>query len=194
MGSKRMEEKKVRRKEEIEDAAFKLFCEKGVKKTSVDDIVSRVNIAKGTFYLYFKNKQMLIDNLVVREADKVVSEAINKLEESELSNKGLDEKIILIVSEIIEYFKQNTQFLEFIHKNLYRGIFKAENMAYFAQIINQLSNIDEQINTEEFHQKLYLIFEMSGSVLYNAMILESPYTIEKVKPKLFAAISAIVNI
>ena len=38
------------------NTAFKLFTEKGMKDTSIQDIVDNANVAKGTFYLYFKDK------------------------------------------------------------------------------------------------------------------------------------------
>ena len=36
--------------------AFGLFTEKGIKDTSIQEIVDKANVAKGTFYLYFKDK------------------------------------------------------------------------------------------------------------------------------------------
>ena len=41
--------------------ALHLFSEKGIKKTSIQDIVHDAGIAKGTFYLYFKDKYELQD-------------------------------------------------------------------------------------------------------------------------------------
>lgn len=41
------------------EEATELFAQRGLKKTTVDEIVQRVSIAKGTFYLYFKNKEEL---------------------------------------------------------------------------------------------------------------------------------------
>ena len=36
--------------------AFDLFTGKGFAKTTVSDIVNQAGLAKGTFYLYFKDK------------------------------------------------------------------------------------------------------------------------------------------
>ena len=36
--------------------AFEFFTTKGFSKTSITDIVSKAGVAKGTFYLYFKDK------------------------------------------------------------------------------------------------------------------------------------------
>ena len=37
-----------------------LMLEKGVKKTTVDELVKRVGIPKGTFYLFYPSKEMLL--------------------------------------------------------------------------------------------------------------------------------------
>jgi AcrR family transcriptional regulator len=42
------------------DAAQRLFVEKGIAATSIDDIVGAAEVAKGTFYLYFSSKEALL--------------------------------------------------------------------------------------------------------------------------------------
>ena len=42
------------RKNEIIDTASCIFAQKGYDKTSVNDILNAIGIAKGTFYHYFK--------------------------------------------------------------------------------------------------------------------------------------------
>lgn len=42
-----------------------LLLRYGIKKTTVDDIVTEANIAKGTFYLYFKSKEDFFYQLIV---------------------------------------------------------------------------------------------------------------------------------
>ena len=51
-----MESRKEQKRQSLLDAAYALFTEKGVAKTSVDEIVRGANVAKGTFYLYFHDK------------------------------------------------------------------------------------------------------------------------------------------
>lgn len=45
------------RRKEILDAALELFINNGYAKTSVSDIVQKVNVAQGLFYYYFKSKE-----------------------------------------------------------------------------------------------------------------------------------------
>jgi AcrR family transcriptional regulator len=58
------------RRAELMDAAEQLFNEQGFNRTSVDDIVQRVGVAKGLFYYYFKSKDELVKAMVDRMWEK----------------------------------------------------------------------------------------------------------------------------
>ena len=53
------------------DNAFKLFTQKGVKDTSIQEIVDGADVAKGTFYLYFKDKYEIRDVLIAQKSKKL---------------------------------------------------------------------------------------------------------------------------
>jgi len=53
----RKEREKERRREEILDAAQRVFVEKGLTIATVDDIVTAAELSKGTLYLYFESKE-----------------------------------------------------------------------------------------------------------------------------------------
>ncbi|MWC30445.1 TetR/AcrR family transcriptional regulator [Paenibacillus sp. MMS18-CY102] len=57
---------------EIIQTAELLFLEKGFEKTTVQDIVLRMGIAKGTFYHYFKSKDELVDHVLQRYSDRLI--------------------------------------------------------------------------------------------------------------------------
>ena len=61
------------------NTAFKLFTEKGIKDTSIQDIVDNANVAKGTFYLYFKDKYEIRDILIAKKSHKLFKEALQEL-------------------------------------------------------------------------------------------------------------------
>jgi AcrR family transcriptional regulator len=61
------------RRNEILDAAQGLFIKKGYQNTSVNDILTKVGIAKGTFYHYFETKEDLLEGLAVRWTDELMS-------------------------------------------------------------------------------------------------------------------------
>ena len=51
------------------DAAERLFIEKGIAATSIDDVAAGAQVAKGTFYLYFPSKEALLGALQQRFVD-----------------------------------------------------------------------------------------------------------------------------
>lgn len=54
-------EQKARRPNEILDAAFEEFVEKGYAATRVEDVAARLGVTKGTVYLYFPTKDALFE-------------------------------------------------------------------------------------------------------------------------------------
>lgn len=62
---------KEERRREILEAALAEFSEAGYHATKVSGIVSRAGIAQGTFYLYFKDKHSIFEELLVIFFQKV---------------------------------------------------------------------------------------------------------------------------
>ncbi len=60
---------------EILDAAELLFIQKGYEKATVNDILEKVDIGKGTFYHYFKSKEEVMNAVIARMKDHVVNTA-----------------------------------------------------------------------------------------------------------------------
>ncbi|MNW31320.1 putative HTH-type transcriptional regulator YfiR [compost metagenome] len=63
------------RRNEILDAAEALFLTKGYDKTTINDILRSIGIAKGTFYYYFTSKEAVLDAMVKRVVDAGVEAA-----------------------------------------------------------------------------------------------------------------------
>lgn len=63
------------RRNEILEAAGRLFSTKGYNKCTVNDILDAVGIAKGTFYYYFKSKEDVLDAILDGVTEIVVARA-----------------------------------------------------------------------------------------------------------------------
>ncbi|HID38817.1 MAG TPA: TetR/AcrR family transcriptional regulator [Calditrichaeota bacterium] len=57
--AERRQREKERRRNEIIDAAEKVFSSKGFDRATMDDVAEQAELSKGTLYLYFKNKEEL---------------------------------------------------------------------------------------------------------------------------------------
>ena len=65
------------RRNEILDAAERLFSEKGFDGTSTNDILAAVGIARGTLYHHFPSKESIMDALIERQTARMLQEARN---------------------------------------------------------------------------------------------------------------------
>ncbi len=72
------------RKEEILDAAEKLFGTKGFDHTSTNDILEAVGIARGTLYYHFKSKEEILDGVIERISNRLMSDAGKVTRDTEL--------------------------------------------------------------------------------------------------------------
>ena len=68
----KVETNKKQKNTTLLQTSFELFTEKGFTKTTISDIVNRAGLAKGTFYLYFKDKYDLRDKLVTYKTSQVL--------------------------------------------------------------------------------------------------------------------------
>src|SRR5271157_1768754 len=62
--SPRRREQKLHREEEILAAAFKVFAAHGYEAARMDDVARQAGIAKGTIYLYYRDKEQLFRAVV----------------------------------------------------------------------------------------------------------------------------------
>lgn len=103
--SKRMERKKREKKKTILDAAEKLVAEKGMEKMTMDQVADEADVAKGTIYLYFKNKGSLLAGVNAR-LNKEANEYMK--EKMDLYKTG-SEKVRAMGQATVEFFMRNPQ-------------------------------------------------------------------------------------
>lgn len=78
------------RKKELIKIAYELFITKGYENTSVDEIIAKAEIAKGTYYYHFESKEQTLEEVINMMIDEGVERA-KKVLESELK---LEEKLV----------------------------------------------------------------------------------------------------
>lgn len=100
------QEKEYIRKRLKEEAA-KCLALYGVRRTTVDEIVKRVNIPKGTFYLFYKSKELLLFDVIQEQQESVNRElykAISNIADTEFSAEKLTDVIF-------EFYKMTEKML-----------------------------------------------------------------------------------
>ena len=193
----KLEINKKLKRESLLESAFSLFTSKGINKTSISDIVQQSGVAKGTFYLYFKDKYDLRNMLIAKKAAQLFRKADDELSKTDINN--IFDEVIFIVNSIINQLCDNPSLLSFISKNLSWGIFKTslihptdDDELYFYNIYTRITNrTDVQFKNPEI--MLFMITELVSSTCYSAILYSEPVDIEELKPYLFDGVRGIME-
>lgn len=196
---KKNEETEKNKEIRLLETAFKLFTEKGIKDTSIQEIVDNANVAKGTFYLYFKDKYEIRDVLIARKSHKLFKEALSELRKNYISN--LSDQIIFIINYVIDELAKAPTLLKFISKNLSWGIYNKTIHRIYEENDEEsvyklfLKGIEENgIKLRNPEVTLFMIIELVSSTCFNSILYAEPLTINEFKPYLYETIRNLINI
>ena len=178
------------------NTAFDLFISKGINKTSISEIVESAGVAKGTFYLYFKDKYDLRNKLISHKSSELFEAANNALMESGITD--FEESIIFIINHIVDDLERDQSLLTFISKNLSWGIFKnalitpSENDIDFYNVYIQMLK-DSPYTFENPEILIFMIVELVSSTVYSAILYKEPVSLTELKPYLYTTIRQIIR-
>ena len=196
-----MKSEEVSKESRLLDTAYKLFTQKGIKDTSIQEIADNADVGKGTFYLYFKDKYELRDVLIYRKSNKLFNDAYK--ESKKKSFNTLTDQMIFIIDYVINKLNKNQVLLKFISKNLSWGVFN-ETISKVYNISNEenengiyslfLKGIKEyNIKLEKPEVTLFMIIELVGATCFNSILYKEPVSIDEFKPYLYDAIKKLIN-
>ena len=107
----RKEREKEHRKEEIVDAAEKLFFEKGLQIATVDEIAEAAELSKGTIYIYYKSKEDLYLAVVMRGLEILYNMFKAKIrEDSDVVKQMMD-----LQETFLEFFEKHRRYFRMMH-------------------------------------------------------------------------------
>ena len=104
----------VTKKDQILDTSLQLFMKKGFDATSISDILSQLDIARGTLYYHFESKEAIMDAIIERLLNQVLKKIEKLMTNDSLSQAekfmGFFASINLTQltgdEEIVDYFNQ----------------------------------------------------------------------------------------
>ncbi len=189
--------KKNEKYTKILDTALGLFEKNGTHLVSIDEIVKGAGVAKGTFYLYFKDRYDLISTLIIEKASKYMSLLSDEYKPRDFGD--VSTSVRHYIEYISDFLQKNKTLCILIEKNLNTCVNAVAQTKegpikeLYEKIFSELINCG--VAEAEARAKLYLYIELIVSSCCNAIIKETPYTIEELKPHLCQIIeSSIVNI
>ena len=191
----KVEDNKKLKMNTLLQTAFDLFTGKGFAKTTVSEIVKQTRQAKGTFYLYFKDKYDLRDRLVTYKTSQLFGNAHTALIEQNI--QGFENQMFFVIDHIIDRLEKEPKLLQFISKNLSWGIFKnafektvPENSRQFYDYYQDMLT-QNHISCENQELMLFTILELVGSTCYSCILYQQPVSMEEYLPYLHQTIRQI---
>lgn len=193
----KIEEKKQLKKESLLSSAYKLFIKKGINDTSISDIVNDAGVAKGTFYLYFKDKWQIHEEVIIDKSKKLFSDAIEFTSKKKLDN--FPDKLISVIDYIIDKLSNTKDLIKLINKNLSLGLYNKDLIEIINEEYMNLKTIFiEEINNYSKNVKnpdvtLFMIIELVGSTCYNSILNNEPLPINEFKPYLYEQVRKMIE-
>lgn len=179
------------------EAAYQLFLQRGYDAVSIQDITDQAFIAKGTFYNYFHDKDVLKEQLITRKSNELFQMAIAALRQTGIVN--FEDQIIFIVDYVTDILAQNQDALKLIAKNLSFGLFNHKVSEIFTNdsmdILHSLVYAAEQSGIRLKNPKvlLFMIIELASSTCFSCILDGEPLEFAVYKPYLFDAIRQIIH-
>jgi len=198
-----MKNDKEEKENRLLNTAFRLFTEKGIKETSIQEIVDNASVAKGTFYLYFRDKYEIRDILIVKKSQKLFEDSLKSLRKNYISD--FSDSIIYIINYVIDELTKNPLLLKFISKNLSWGVYNKAVLNIYDKTGNDTNNEltlhdlfingikENNIKLSNPDVTLFMIIELVGSTCFNSILYKEPLPIEEYKPYLYKTIRNLIK-
>ena len=191
----KVDHNKQQKRNSLLDSAFSLFIRNGFSKTSISDIVNAAGVAKGTFYLYFKDKYDIRNHLISHKASQVFLAAYTELQKHE-DIVDFEDQVLFIIDNILNQFSENHSLVMLISKHLSWGFFTNSLIETPDKDVPAVYTIYQELLTKSSHtyrdpELMYMILELVSGVSYNTILYEQPLPLEKIKEPLYKVLRSI---
>lgn len=119
--ARRIKEEPIVHQNRIAEQAIKLFSEKGIESTKMDDIAKLAGYSKATLYVYFKNKEDIVSFIALQSMTKLK----DTMEQALAGRHSVKENFFLLCDSLVHFQKDYPDFfamsLKYISLNSAEG-------------------------------------------------------------------------
>lgn len=90
----------------IQDAAMRVIARKGMSAATMQEIAEEAGVAKGTIYLYFRDR----DELVEKTFDRAITQLHGRLDAALASAPAFEQQLRAMIVAKIEFFQEHREF------------------------------------------------------------------------------------
>lgn len=192
-------ENKLLKQSKILDAATRLFLDGTVAGTAIDDVVKLAGVAKGTFYLYFRDKYDLLDQIVIRRTATIFTESCDALRQRAAA-ETMDrvEQFLTLTDDIVAKLSADRRFTALIDKRFSICFTPSalEKNPGLRGCVDYLTGLltGPDCSADAARTKLYILIDMVGSVCCDAILSERPCPVESLMPMLHEMIRKLLEV
>ncbi len=95
------EQEKAYIRRRLHEEAADCMARYGIRRTTVDELVRRVNIPKGTFYLFYASKELLLYEVLMEEHARLEAEMLQRAQ----SLRGREADVDAVTELLVSYYK-----------------------------------------------------------------------------------------
>ena len=175
-----MDRRKRKTRKAIFDACVALMEEKEFQNITVNEIVERADINRGTFYLHFVDKYDMMNSFENEMIGKIEDVILNNIPKKQFEELFIQSRYDTVV-EILKCYEQNKELLHLLMRSSHSASFQAKlrdklKFVVTEKIFPNFENLELQIPTDLF---VILFTSISLSLAEYAQQSETPIDAEK---------------
>jgi AcrR family transcriptional regulator len=128
----RWAKRKARTRELLKSATIDLLMERGYSDVTIQDITDRADVARGTFYIHFTDKEDITWTILRESIDALAAEAL-----SQYQDEPYHRRKFLVWRRVFAYARDNRDLLRIMLGDRGHPVFALRIQDYLAQIIER---------------------------------------------------------
>ena len=147
-----MDRRKRKTRKAIFDACVALMKEKEFQNITVNEIVERADINRGTFYLHFVDKYDMMNSFENEMIEKIEDVMLNNIPKKQFEELFIQSRYDTVV-EILKCYEQNKELLHLLMRSSHSASFQAKlrdklKFVVTEKIFPNFENLELQIPTD----------------------------------------------
>lgn len=190
----KIEQNKASKRRRLLESLNASIIRRGISETSIDEICEQAGIAKGTFYLYYRNKEALVRDLTLQRSRQLLQEAFDGTAVSSASSDNFVDHVIAMAEFMINRMELDHDLLKVVRRDFTWPITAEDFLDSDDPLINSIHRAVQEYSQKSGQDsgvvflKLFSLLNMIATSAYSSIIDGFPTDIERLKPCLFEII------
>ena len=160
------------RRKEILDVAEELFVTKGYDKTSTNDILDRIGIARGTLYYHFKSKEDILNAIIERINSSLIARA--QTIASDTSIPVID-RFVMTIAGLKEDSEIGHEIIDQVHKPQNALMHQKMQKNLIEGIVPVIVRLVDEGNTQGIFNMKYPAETIEMLIIYSGTVFDDDY-------------------